>query len=193
MSAFFITTIVRVSFLTPTYNSNAEWVNNQYDNTTWGIKNTEINTWTKQSNTWVTTIVNEPTITTNNWANQWDQETSEGWTKLVLDCDSIVLHNDVATEIAIYMCKRNPDKDMLATFMQESWFNPNARWAAWEYGICQMMPNSTNLVWINDDRWNTRQRQADRCVDKWLAVPKKWVIWMAYSSNAYKKYLYLFK
>lgn len=110
------------------------------------------------------------------------------------DCN-FTLHNEVATEIGRYICNKHNDPIMLASFMQESWFNPNARWTSWEYGICQMMPNSTNLVWINDDRWSDRQWQADRCVDKWKAVPwkTKGLIWASYGSNAHAKYLHYFQ
>lgn len=190
VSSFIITTLIWGITITPEQQSKAELIISRIWTSASWTQNTQSDTWTGYNSTWMTTIVSKKPITTN---NSWDwehQETTQRWTKLVLDCDAIVLHNDVATEIAQYMCRRNPDKDMLATFMQESGFNPNARWAAWEYGICQLMPNRTNLVWINDERWNTRQRQADRCVDKWLAVPKKWVIRMAYAVR--HKYLYLF-
>ena len=117
----------------------------------------------------------------------WSQENDQGWTQPILK-----LHNDVATEIATYMQNQHNDPIMLASFMQESGFNPNARGSAGEYGICQMMPNRTNNVWIRDERWNNWKRQADRCIDKRKAVPwkTKGVILTSYGSNAYKKYLH---
>ena len=113
----------------------------------------------------------------------------------VKNCDEIVMHNDFATESARYYCHLNPEKRMLAAFNQESWYNPYALWGAWEKWVCQLMPNKTNNVWINDPQWNDRKRQAQKCVEKYLAVPEatKWLIWSSIWSNAYKKYLYLFE
>jgi len=154
------------------------------ESSTWGITtgdNTTTNTITRETSPW--------------WSvsrqNQWSQETTQGWTQSVLDCSKIVLHNDQATEIARYMCNIEPDADMLATFMQESWFNPRARWKAWERWICQLMHNRTNIVRLDDPRWDDWRRQAEVCIDKRKAVPSKWVIWMAYAVR--HKYLHYFK
>jgi hypothetical protein len=84
---------------------------------------------------------------------------------------------------------------MMASFFQESWFRSWARWKAWEYWICQLMPNATNNVWINDERWDDWRFQVEVCVSKWLAVPEKskWLIWASYGSNAHEKYLHMFE
>lgn len=138
-----------------------------------------ISKWTKLSSEWIKE--NRPS---NNQNTQWGNSAN-------VSCEEIVLHNELATEIARYMCKISPDADMLATFMQESWFNPRAKGSSWERWICQLMPNKTNNVWINDPRWNDWKRQSEKCIEKWKAVPSKWVIWMAYAVRA--KYLHLFK
>lgn len=143
-----------------------------------------IDKWIKLSTEWI-----KKDWPSNNQNTQWWVE------KTVSDCDKIVMHNDHATEVAIFMCKIYPEKKMLAAFNQESWMNEWARGSAGEYWICQLMPNRTNLVWINDPRWNDWKRQATKCVEKYLAVPvnnRAW-IWSSIWSNAYKKYLYLFE
>ena len=102
----------------------------------------------------------------------------------------LLMHNDVATEIANYMWNINPDPDMISTFVEESGLNPNARWKAGEYGLCQLMPNKTNLVRIRDERWQDWKRQADVCISKWLSVEDKGVIRMAYKHR--HKHLHYF-
>ena len=158
---------------------------------TWTIEKEQNWTW-KQESKWTRSVVvnKQPTVVSHEW-NPTNQEITKEWTKSVLDCNAIVLHNDQATEIARYMCNIEPDRDMLATFMQESGFHPRAKWLAWEKWICQLMANSTNIVRLKDPRWNDRKRQAEVCIDKWKAVPKKWVIWMAYAVR--HKYLHHFQ
>ena len=60
---------------------------------------------------------------------------------------------------------------MIAKFMGESHFNINARGKAGERGICQLMYNETNKVFIDDPRRNTWEFQAQVCLEKRNAVP----------------------
>ena len=69
------------------------------------------------------------------------------------------------------------DLDMISTFMSESMFNKDSIGKAWERGICQLQPNRTNNVWINDPRWSDIMYQAEVCMDKWKAVPVPSKIW----------------
>jgi hypothetical protein len=78
---------------------------------------------------------------------------------------------------------------MLATFMAESWLNPRAKSYTNDRWICQLS-YQFNKGWINDPLRNDWKRQADRCVDKWLAANHN--IRVAYKSWAYKKYLDMF-
>ena len=194
VSSLVITCIIMSLFTIPKQPSKADHIINRISNSVSWTKSVQINTWiTNIMTTKPVVRKTTPIIMNNIWG--WESEkTNQGWTKFVLDCDKIVLHTELATKLSIRACKRNPEKKMLASFNQESWYNPYARWAAWEYWICQMMPNKTNIVWINDPRWNDPERQMDRCVDKWLAVPvqNRDLIWSSAWSNAYMKYLYLF-
>lgn len=63
------------------------------------------------------------------------------------------------------------DVDMIASFIQESQLNPKALWLAWEKWYCQLLPNSTNNVWLNDPRREDPMRQAKICLEKRQAVP----------------------
>jgi hypothetical protein len=46
-------------------------------------------------------------------------------------------------------------------------------------GMCQLMYNSTNKVWIDDPRWSDPMRQAQICAEKWEVVPDPDKIWFA--------------
>lgn len=88
-----------------------------------------------------------------------------------------------ANKIASYRADNWATDYMIAKFKWESQFNVNALGKDWEHGLCQLMPNSTNLVWINDPRRNEgREFQAQVCLEKWNAVPDPDKIWFA---NAY--------
>ena len=68
----------------------------------------------------------------------------------------------------------NGDVDLLETFDCEVWsFDINAIWTHWEKWLCQLMPNSTNNVWINNLSRNTREYQARICLEKRKAVATK--------------------
>ena len=71
---------------------------------------------------------------------------------------------------------------MVAKFKAEAHFNSKAIGKNWEKGICQLLPNSTNNVWLNDPRWEDPMRQAQICLDKRKAVPNPDKIWY---TNAY--------
>jgi len=110
-----------------------------------------------------------------------------------VDCSKIVMHNDFATEYAKYYCSLLPNKIMLSAYNQESWYNPNALWKYGEQGVCQLMP-WYNKEWLKNPLWKSdRKRQAQRCVDKRVAVEDHAAIRASVSTNAYKKYLYLFE
>lgn len=83
-----------------------------------------------------------------------------------------------ANRVANYWYKESSwDVDMIATFMQEAMFNKEAKSYAWAMWICQLMPNKTNLVWINDERWSDIMFQAQVCLEKWKAVPDPSKLW----------------
>jgi len=84
----------------------------------------------------------------------------------------LILRDD-QKEIAEYLLSKNNDINMVATFIKESWLNPYAVWSVGERWMCQLMPNATNNVWIDDLQRSDWKRQADRCVDKRLAVKDK--------------------
>lgn len=77
----------------------------------------------------------------------------------------------------------NNNIDIVATFMQEAMFNTNAVGSLWEKGLCQLLPNRTNNVWLNDPRRADGDFQAQVCLDKRNAVPNKWKIRSAYKSR----------
>ena len=106
-----------------------------------------------------------------------------------------ILKEDYQQEVAEYLWKLNPDPIMMASFYQESAYRSRVRGKAGEYWLCQLMPNKTNNVRIKDKRRNDWRFQVEVCVSKWKAVSweKKWLIRASYWSQAYKKYLYIFK
>jgi hypothetical protein len=61
---------------------------------------------------------------------------------------------------------------MIAKFMAEAHFDSEAIGQAGEQWLCQLMPNTTNLVWIEDPRRSDPLRQAQICAEKWEAVPE---------------------
>lgn len=100
-----------------------------------------------------------------------------------------------ANRVANYWYENSSwDLDMIATFMAEASFNKDARWKAWERGICQLLPNRTNNKWINDERWSDIMFQAEVCLDKWKAVPKPSKIWYWRNKREkYKQQIYYFE
>lgn len=81
--------------------------------------------------------------------------------------------------------------DMIATFMCEAHFNTWAVGSLGEKWVCQLLPNRTNNVWINDPRRQNRERQSQMCMEKYLAVPKPARIRSCYKQREkYKKYIY---
>jgi hypothetical protein len=88
-----------------------------------------------------------------------------------------------ANKIASYRTDNWWTDYMIGKFKWESQFNVNALGKNWEKGICQLLPNKTNNVWINDPRRNEgREFQAQVCLEKRNAVPNPDKIWYA---NAY--------
>ena len=72
------------------------------------------------------------------------------------------------------------DVAIVETFMQEAMFNKDAVWKAGEKGLCQLLPNKTNNIRLNDPRRNDWDFQAKVCLDKWNAVKDKSKIRSAY-------------
>ena len=72
------------------------------------------------------------------------------------------------------------DVAIVETFMQEAMFNKNAVWSRGEKWLCQLLPNKTNNVRLNDPRWNDWDFQAQICLEKRNAVKDKSKIWSAY-------------
>ena len=72
------------------------------------------------------------------------------------------------------------DLAIVETFMQEAMFNKDAVWKYEEKWLCQLLPNKTNNVWLNDPRRNDWDFQAKVCLDKWNAVKDKSKIRYAY-------------
>lgn len=79
-----------------------------------------------------------------------------------------------ANKIASYRTDNWWTDYMIAKFIAEAHFDIYARGKAGEQGICQLMPNRTNNVWLKDPRreqwW---EFQAKICLEKWNAVPEK--------------------
>lgn len=83
---------------------------------------------------------------------------------------------------------------MIAKFIAEAHGNVNAIGKDWERWTCQLIPNSTNNVWINDPRWNEwREFQAQVCLEKWNAVPDPDAIWYANAYTELKNIIHLDK
>jgi len=80
-----------------------------------------------------------------------------------------------ANRIARYRYENSKwDMDMLQTFVCENWgFNVATVSPTHDFWICQLHGNSTNNVWILDERWGNREYQAKACLDKWNAVQNK--------------------
>lgn len=72
------------------------------------------------------------------------------------------------------------DVAIVETFMQEAMFNKDAVWKAGEKWLCQLLPNKTNNVRLNDPRRSSGDYQAKICLDKRNAVKDKSKIWSAY-------------
>lgn len=72
------------------------------------------------------------------------------------------------------------DIAIVETFMQEAMFNKDAVWRYGEKWLCQLLPNKTNNVRINDPRWSSGDYQAKVCLDKRNAVKDKSKIRSAY-------------
>lgn len=72
------------------------------------------------------------------------------------------------------------DVSIVETFMQESMFNKDAVWKAGEKWLCQLLPNKTNNVRLNDPRRSSGDYQAQICLEKRNAVKNKSKIRSAY-------------
>ena len=72
------------------------------------------------------------------------------------------------------------DVAIVETFMQESMFNKDAVWTFGEKWLCQLLPNETNNVRLNDPRRSSGDFQAQICLEKWNAVSDKSKIRSAY-------------
>ena len=72
------------------------------------------------------------------------------------------------------------DVSIVETFMQESMFNKDAVWSKGEKWLCQLLPNKTNNVRLNDPRRSSGDYQAQICLEKRNAVKNKSKIRSAY-------------
>lgn len=72
------------------------------------------------------------------------------------------------------------DVAIVETFMQEAMFNKDAVWTFGEKWLCQLLPNKTNNVRLNDPRRSSGDFQAQICLEKWNAVSDKSKIRSAY-------------
>lgn len=73
--------------------------------------------------------------------------------------------------------------DIVLTFIGEANFHPNSVSRAGAKWLCQLMPNKTNNVRLNDPRRSSGDYQAEVCLEKRLAVPDPSKIWNAYRSR----------
>ena len=80
-------------------------------------------------------------------------------------------YDSMANRIASYWIDNWGTQYMVAKFKAEWHFNSEAIGKNWEKGICQLLPNRTNNVWLNDPRWSDPMRQAKICLEKWKTVP----------------------
>ena len=72
------------------------------------------------------------------------------------------------------------DVAIVETFMQEAMFDKDAVWTFGEKWLCQLLPNKTNNVRLNDPRRSSGDFQAQICLEKWNAVSDKSKIRSAY-------------
>ena len=90
-------------------------------------------------------------------------------------------YNSDANRRANYRYKwTNRNIDIVATFMQEAMFDKNAIWSSGEKGLCQLLPNKTNNVWLKNENRSNGDYQAKICLEKRNAVEDKNKIWSAY-------------
>ena len=183
VSSLVITCIVLSLFTIPKQPSKADHIIDRISNSI---------SWTQsvQVNTWITNILTTkpvvrkatPIVMNNIWS--WESEkTNQGWVKFVLS-------NEQQSEVANYLWSKNPDPAMLATFMAESGLFPWSKSNTSDFWLCQLNYTYNKKI-IDDPRFFTNWKwQADYCVSKWLVANHN--IWVAYSSKAYIKYLYLF-
>ena len=73
--------------------------------------------------------------------------------------------------------------DIVLTFIWEANFHPYSVSRAGAKWLCQLMPNRTNNVRLNDPRRSSGDYQAQICLEKRLAVPDPSKIWNAYRSR----------
>lgn len=92
--------------------------------------------------------------------------------------------NSLAVKIASYRRDNWGSKYMIAKFKAEAGFNPTVLGDRWEMGICQLLPNKTNNIWIKSGKRSDPMYQAKICLEKWNAVPNPDKIWYA---NAYSE------
>lgn len=170
-------------------------VSNAEQDTLTTIAEQELNTVISNTESWTISKPKEiiKPVIRNQWTDKqnWQvnyPETQTGMYKY----ENFVWLNPVMTEIGRYLLeKSNGDIIMVATFIAESWLNPNSKSYTSDYGLCQLNYTYNKKI-IDDPRFYTDWKwQADYCVSKRSVA--KHTIWVAYSSWAYKKYLYLFK
>lgn len=135
------------------------------------------------------TWTDEPTDQWSESMTNWEvQSTNSIELQHNVDCNKIFLPNGEATIRARYACNILPNRIMLASFHQESGWNPNALGSLGERWLCQMLPNKTNNVFIKDARRSEWKYQIRMCVSK-RKVSKQEQIRASYSSKAYRQYL----
>jgi len=126
---------------------------------------------------WYVEYAKRNNIKVDKWID-WYEEYNPLWFKIVIKWFD---YNSIANRISNYWYDVSSwDIDMITTYMWEAHFQSWAIWSSWEKGLCQLLPNKINNVWIKDSRWDDYMRQAEICWRKWEAVADKWKIWSAY-------------
>lgn len=77
--------------------------------------------------------------------------------------------------------------DIVLTFIGEANFHPQSVSRAGAKWLCQLMPNKTNNVRLNDPRRSSGDYQAQVCLEKRLAVSDPSKIRNAYKTRNYQK------
>jgi len=94
--------------------------------------------------------------------------------------DGFDYYSDANRRANLWFDWTSGDVAIVETFMQEAMFNKDAIWSRGEKWLCQLLPNKTNNVRLNDPRRSSGDYQAKVCLDKRNAVKDKSKIWSAY-------------
>lgn len=89
----------------------------------------------------------------------------------------------LADQIATYRYNENQDRDMIETFYCESRLDPEAIGKLQEEWVCQLIPNRTNNVRLENPARKEREYQARICMEKREAVRNKNIIRACYNNR----------